>query len=143
MGKVTGFLEIDRQDRRYALASDRIRPGLTLASLSLCCVIVSSAVAHACRITQYPPGEAILRAPPRDAAFAAKAIIRRINADWPILGTPHSDFRLELQVVQLFKGEAGSVITVTYGPCHDVPGEVGETINVLARIGYNGELVAY
>ena len=25
MGKVTGFLEIDRQDRRYAPASDRIR----------------------------------------------------------------------------------------------------------------------
>ena len=25
MGKVTGFLEIDRQDRRYAPASDRVR----------------------------------------------------------------------------------------------------------------------
>ncbi len=25
MGKVTGFLEIDRQDRRYAPAADRIR----------------------------------------------------------------------------------------------------------------------
>ena len=25
MGKVTGFLEIDRRDRRYAPASDRIR----------------------------------------------------------------------------------------------------------------------
>ena len=25
MGKVTGFLEIDRQDRRYKPASDRIR----------------------------------------------------------------------------------------------------------------------
>ena len=25
MGKVTGFLEIDRADRRYAPASDRIR----------------------------------------------------------------------------------------------------------------------
>jgi len=25
MGKVTGFLEIDRQDRRYRPASDRIR----------------------------------------------------------------------------------------------------------------------
>ena len=25
MGKVTGFLEIDRRERRYALASDRIR----------------------------------------------------------------------------------------------------------------------
>ena len=25
MGKVTGFLEIDRRDRRYALAFDRIR----------------------------------------------------------------------------------------------------------------------
>ncbi|MBM3608209.1 MAG: glutamate synthase, partial [Alphaproteobacteria bacterium] len=25
MGKVTGFLEIDRQDRKYAPASDRIR----------------------------------------------------------------------------------------------------------------------
>ena len=25
MGKVTGFLEVDRQDRKYAPASDRIR----------------------------------------------------------------------------------------------------------------------
>ena len=25
MGKVTGFLEIDRQDRKYAPASDRVR----------------------------------------------------------------------------------------------------------------------
>ena len=25
MGKVTGFLELDRQDRKYRLASDRIR----------------------------------------------------------------------------------------------------------------------
>ena len=25
MGKVTGFLEIDRQDRKYAPAADRIR----------------------------------------------------------------------------------------------------------------------
>ena len=30
MGKVTGFLEIDRRERRYALASDRIRHYLSL-----------------------------------------------------------------------------------------------------------------
>jgi hypothetical protein len=136
MGKVTGFLEIDRRDRRYA-------PGPALVLLASCLFVASSTTTYACRVARLPPVDERLHAAPDDAALAAKGIIKRIVLDGPIEGIPHHGFRLELQIIQVFKGDSGPVIVVAYGPCDYLPGEVGETVNVLVRRGFNDELVAY
>jgi hypothetical protein len=135
MGKVTTFFEIARR-------------GSVPAFLVLC-LVASSAPANACRVDPPQPTEAQLRAPPDDAAVAAKAIIRRVLAGGPPIQIPSSldhpthRFRLELQIVEVFKGDPGPLIIVAYGLCHHfLPGEIGEIINVLAR-RFNDELVAY
>ncbi len=129
MGKFTGFVNVGR------LA---LRPAFLLS-----CLVAASAPAHACRVNPPRPTEAQLRAAPDDAEVAAKAIVRRVIINDQMEGGLRPHFWLELDVGEVFKGEPGPSIKVAYGLCHHIlPGEVGQTINVLAR-RFEGELVAY
>jgi hypothetical protein len=121
--------------------NDRVCLSVLLLALAL--AAGSATTAHACRISPPQPTDESLRAPPQDAVLAAKAVIRRIIPDGPMTGIPHYGFRIELELTRVFKGNFSPLIVVAYGPCDYVPGDVGSTINVLARSGLNNELVAY
>lgn len=121
--------------------NDRVR--LSALFLTLALAAGSTTPAYACQVSPPQPADENLRAPPHDAVLAAKAVIRRIIPDGPMTGLPHYGFRLELELVEVFKGNFSPLVLVAYGPCYRVPGDVGSTINVLARRGLNNELVAY
>jgi hypothetical protein len=116
---------------------------LSALFLALALAAGSTTPAYACQLSPPQPADESLRAPPQDAVLAAKAVIRRIIPNGPMTGMPHEGFRLELELAQVFKGNFSPPVVVAYGPCHHVPGDVGSTINVLARRGFDNELVAY
>jgi hypothetical protein len=103
--------------------------------------IVATQNVEACRTNQMAPQEASLTAAPADS-IAIKGTITKINNFGPMETNPHAGFQLSLRVVQVFKGTPNSNIEVEYGPCYVLPGEVGQTINVIASSCSNGKLCA-
>jgi hypothetical protein len=83
---------------------------------------------------QSPPvtDQDLHNAPADMVAFTA--IIEKITSKGPMYALPHDGFTLKLEVLKVIKGkDLGTSLDVKYGPCHGVPGKIGEKINVLAR----------
>ncbi|MEZ5690060.1 MAG: hypothetical protein R3D71_00150 [Rickettsiales bacterium] len=63
-----------------------------------------------------------------------KAVIEKIIPDnFSIKTKPHKGFHLQLKISKVMQGnvKSGDVLTIFYGGCHDLPGKVGDEINVL------------
>ena len=100
MAKVTGVARIKRQ--------------ALLPLVLVSCLIASIAPANACRVNPPRPTEAQLHAAPDDAEVAAKAIVKRVIFDGQSQEMSRPRFWLELEVVEVFKGEPGPLIKVGY-----------------------------
>lgn len=74
----------------------------------------------------------LANAPEEMAAF--QAIITKITPDGVKTQVkPHKGFQLELKIVKVFQGNnLSGLVTVRYEGCHNLPGKVGDVINVLA-----------
>ena len=91
-----------------------------------------SSIAAAC-IMMVPPVsyQDLHNAPAEMVAFTA--IIEKISSQGSLDALPHNGFTLKLKVQKVIKGrDLGTSLEVKYGPCHGVPGKIGEKINVLA-----------
>lgn len=65
--------------------------------------------------------------------IAFQGIIEKSSAKGSTKAKPHDGFILTLKISKVFKGtNLGSTVNVIYGPCHNMPGAIGEKINVLA-----------
>ena len=138
MGKVTGFRRIEQSCRGIVQAARR-RPKL-LIWLAAAAWITSGTHIFACTLPPEQPADSQLRNASADSV-AAKAIVTNFVPLGPITGVPHAGFRLELRVLEVFKGAPGPTMIVTYGSCHP-PVEIGQTINVIAQVLPTGEIVS-
>jgi hypothetical protein len=101
-----------------------------------------SANALACRYSPPPPSDEQLGLAQADV-IAFKAIVTKLSPLGEMKGIPHEGFTLDLKVIKVFNGDVAPTVSVFYGPCHFVNGQVGETINVLARKMPDGVLASY
>ncbi|MEZ5690059.1 MAG: hypothetical protein R3D71_00145 [Rickettsiales bacterium] len=73
---------------------------------------------------------------PPSGMIAFKAVIEKIIPDKPQTNAkPHDGFSLLLKITKITQvgSLSGGEITVEYGGCHNLPGDIGDEINVLAR----------
>ena len=70
--------------------------------------------------------------PPR-GAYAFRAEILKIVPHGRMDTKPHLGFAVDYKIVQMFRGQlTKNYISVEYGSCQDLPGNVGDTVPVLA-----------
>jgi hypothetical protein len=74
-----------------------------------------------------------LKHPPANM-IAFKASIAKITSNGDLdQGKPHGGFQLKLRITKIYQGvNLGNTIVVNYGGCHNLPGKIGNSINVLA-----------
>jgi hypothetical protein len=96
-------------------------------------ILFSAGNAWSCITDASLPSEEDLRYPP-DNAISFRAVITKISAHGRIdRGKPHGGFQLKLEITNAYQGvNLGDTIVVNYGGCHNLPGEQGSVISVLA-----------
>jgi hypothetical protein len=96
-------------------------------------LLFSAGTAWGCLADADSPNEEDLKYPPAKM-IAFKAVITKISSRGDLdLGKPHSGFQLNLKITKVYQGaKLGGSIVINYGGCHNLPGEQGSEINVLA-----------
>jgi hypothetical protein len=99
--------------------------------------IIWGASAHACPMVTPSVGlEDVTRAP--ENMIAVQAVITKIDSEGDMSSMPHQGFEVQLKVKKIFQGSVSKDISIAYGPCHHLPGKVGDVIYALALKGDDG-----
>ncbi len=87
----------------------------------------------ACR-TNVPPVSAEDLTHPPEGMLAFTGEIEAVETNGDLGPSPHQGFDITFKNLQVMQGDPTlKKVTVNYGPCHSVPGQLGDRINVLAR----------
>lgn len=92
-----------------------------------------SAPVIACPMNVPPVSAEDLTHPP-EGMLAFTGEIETIETNGDLGPSPHQDFNVAFKNLQVMQGDQTiKKVTVKYGPCHSLPGQLGDRINVLAR----------
>lgn len=86
----------------------------------------------ACRVDPPQVQETDIQHPP-EGMLSLKGQIIKINTRGALHIKPHNGFSVELKIIAIYQGDLTSnTVTIKFGPCHNLPGKVGDIIPVLA-----------
>jgi len=107
----------------------------TLITILCIALVQFSLDAYACQGMTAHPTKKDMKYPP-DGMMAFSGIIEEIKENGSIDRVPHRGFSILFSVEKIYQGKkVGSSLNVNFGPCHDLPGTIGDSVYVLALPG--------